>query len=52
MLQTVLKQESSDHRSAELKFYADQLEQSAPLGPIWESLSNENGLFEWDVLVI
>eukprot|EP00435_Cladocopium_sp_Y103_P013208 s1433_g3.t1 len=29
MLQTVLKQESTDHRSAELKLYADQLEQSA-----------------------
>ena len=32
MLQTVLKQESQDQRSAELKRYADQLEQTAPLG--------------------
>lgn len=32
MLQTVLKQESQDQRSAELKRYADQLEQTASLG--------------------
>jgi hypothetical protein len=32
MLQTVLKQESTDHGSAELKLYADHLEQTAPLG--------------------
>lgn len=32
MLQTVLKQERADHSSAELKKYADDLEQAARLG--------------------
>lgn len=32
MLQTVLQQESNDHSSAELKRYAEQLEQTAKLG--------------------
>eukprot|EP00913_Durusdinium_trenchii_P030326 g28408.t2 len=38
MLQTVLQQESNDHSSAELKRYAEQLEQTAKLAQLSDSL--------------
>ena len=44
MLQTVLKQESTDHGSAELKLYADHLEQTAPLGR-WRVWATKMGGF-------